>query len=354
MTMSTAYQVGVLGRPNGQEATFFRSLRKRIAELGIDAAAVSLLAEPDIADRDRKKPFIGVFFGYSRSLDSDHPILKDLIEDSVVIVPLVPNIKVANTYVPKSISHINCLELSAADGDLERLVTVLLENFQLLRAERRLFISYRRIEAQSVAIQLYEKLDDAGFDVFLDTRGVPPAVDFQSVLWHRLADSDVVVLLDTPKFRESRWTREELARANATNVQILHVLWPSSVPDATSAFNEFYPLESYHFIGPDQTGELARLREPMLVDICVRVKSLRARALSARHRYLIDNFCDQARALGRTALVQSARFISLELNDIEEIRRCTGGRRPRCGTLPTNRKRHSFLGSLLRENLVVI
>jgi len=154
------------------------------------------------------KPFAARFF-----------VLRLHVADSVVIVPVVPHLTSASAYVPAIISHINCFQLSDADTELERLVTILLENFQLLRPERRLFISYRRVEAQSVAIQLYEKLDAAGFDVFLDTRGTPPAVDFQSVLWHRLADSDVVVLLDTPRFRESRWTREERARANSTNIQ---------------------------------------------------------------------------------------------------------------------------------------
>jgi len=277
------------------------------------------MEEVDVGQRDRKKPFIGVFFGHHGAKDDDHPILKDLIEDSVVIVPVVPSLASVSTHIPKSIGHINCLKLSAADGELERLASVLLENFQLLRPDRRLFISYRRIEAQSIAIQLYEKLDAAGFDVFLDIRGVPPAIDFQSVLWHRLADSDVIVLLDTPNFRESRWTRDELARANATSVQILHLLWPGAAPDVTSAFSEFYPLDAAHFVSAEQTGEQARLREAPLTEVCVRVESLRARALSVRHRNLIDNFCDQARALGKTALVQSSRYISLEFNGSKKI-----------------------------------
>jgi hypothetical protein len=195
----------------------------------------------------------------------------------------------------------------------------LLENFRLLRPDRRLFISYRRAEAQGIAIQLYEKLDALGFDVFLDTRGVPPATDFQSVLWHRLADSDVVVLLDTPGFRQSRWTRDELARANATSIQILHFLWPGSSPDGTSAFSEFHELEVADFVGADHIGENARLGSATVDAIGVMVESLRARALAARHRYLVDNFCDQARALGQSATVQSTRFIALELTNSQNI-----------------------------------
>lgn len=319
MAMSTAYQIGLLGQPGGLDKTLAASLRKRLTDLGVDVAALSYMAEEDIAGRDRKRPFIGIFFGYRGAKDNDHSILNDLVADSVVIIPVVPRIETASAHIPKIIGHINCLPLSDQDTELERLTTLVLENFQLLRPERRLFISYRRIEAQSIAIQLYEKLDAAGFDVFLDTRGVPPAVDFQGVLWHRLVDSDVVVLLDTPKFRESRWTREELARANATNIQILHLLWPGASPDATSAFSEFYPLDASYFQAVNQIGESARLREITLNDVCVRAESLRARALSARNRYLVDNFCDQARTLGHTPVVQSSRFISLEFDDDKKI-----------------------------------
>ena len=107
--------------------------------------------------------------------------------------------------------------------DWDRVASVLLEGLGLLRKSRRLFISYRRVETQGVAIQLYEQLDASGFDVFLDTHSLRPGEPFQEVVWHRLADTDVVVLLDSPGFLASRWTEEELARANSTNLQILQL-----------------------------------------------------------------------------------------------------------------------------------
>ena len=152
-----------------------------------------------------------------------------------------------------------------------------------------------------------------GFDVFLDTRGVPPGDDFQSVLWHRLADSDLVVLLDTPGFRASRWTREELARANATSVQILHLLWPGSGADGASAFSQFHELSPADFSSLELTGDQARFCGQTLDTVGVLAESLRARALAARHRYLVDNFCDQARAQGGSPAIQATRFISLDI-----------------------------------------
>jgi hypothetical protein len=312
------YQFGILGRPGGQDKPLLHSLGKRLVDLGLEPDAVNVIQENDIGKRNRKKPFIGVFFGYAGAQDLDHPILRDLLADSVVLIPSVDDLPTFSNHIPASLHHINGLQL-AGDIGFARLTSLVLENFRLLRSDRRLFISYRRSEAQSIAIQIYERLDALGFDVFLDTRGVPPAADFQQILWHRLADSDVVVLLDTPGFRESRWTRAELARANATSIQILHLLWPGSAPDGMSAFSEFHEIPPDYFVNIEQTGVNARLKDEVLTSIGVMVESLRARALAARHRYLVDNFCDQARALGHSPSIQSSRFISLELGGSKNI-----------------------------------
>jgi hypothetical protein len=129
-----------------------------------------------------------------------------------------------------------------------------------------------------------------------------------------MADSDVVVLLDTPGFRASRWTREELARANATNIQILHLLWPAVMPDESSAFSEFVSLTGADFKAAATLGEDARLMEAKVSEISTHVESLRARALAARHRSLVDDFCARAREENaRFIAVQPERFVSVEL-----------------------------------------
>jgi hypothetical protein len=135
-----------------------------------------------------------------------------------------------------------------------------------------------------------------------------------------MADSDVVVLLDTPGFRASRWTREELSRANATNIQILHLLWPTVTPDASSAFSEFVTLRTNDFRGTAILGEDARLTDAAVRELVTHVESLRARALSARHRSIVDNFCDRARDEGvKSVAVQPQRFIAVELGNGTKI-----------------------------------
>lgn len=289
-----------------------QTLSTRIAELGMPASAVKVLGENDAQARDRKLPSIAVFTGYAGAVDSSHPLLVELLDDSVTIVTLVSALARVENELPESLRHINALSHGTAEA-IDRVVSTVLEQFRLLRAERKLFISYKRDDSQAIADALYDALDSRGFDVFIDTRSVPPAKDFQKELWHRLADADVIVLLDTPGFRLSRWTTEELARANATNVQILHVLWPGQVDDGSSALSYFHQTRATDFLG-SRLGKDAKLSAAALARICDEAERLRARAIAARYRYLVDGFCDAARDLGLSPNVHPDRWISVDRN----------------------------------------
>jgi TIR domain len=186
----------------------------------------------------------------------------------------------------------------------------ILEGFGLLRERRRLFISYRRVETSNVAAQLYEALDIAGFDVFLDTHGVIRAGEpFQEILWHRLADTDVAIVLDSPGFLASRWTEEELARANTSNIQILQVLWPEQIEGATAAFSTFHTLAASDFVGSETLGPTAMLVDACIKEIVDEVEGLRARALGARHSFLVREFYNEARAAGLSVQITLERTL---------------------------------------------
>ncbi len=318
--MAFQYQLALLGDYHVQQAILTTSLLKQLDELGVDRAQFRLVTEKELDLVDPKAPLVAVFFGYDGASTQTHAGLPKLIRDSTTIVPCVDDLENASAKLPVAISHINAFKFDAGDQSIGRLATLILENFRLLRSDRRIFISYKRSESQAIAVQLYEALDIAGFDAFLDTRSVPLAADFQSVLWHRMADSDIVILLDTPKFRESHWTQLELSQANATNIQILHLLWPSVKADPSSAFSEFDILQSSDFKSRARTGEQARISAKAVQRIIRKAESLRARALAARHRSLVDNFCDQARdQKAKSIAVQPERYIALELADGEHV-----------------------------------
>jgi hypothetical protein len=105
-------------------------------------------------------------------------------------------------------------------------------------------------------------------------------------------------LLDSPGFFASRWTEAELARANDSNLQILQMLWPSQTEGAAAAFSTFHPLEHEDFETIEILGPSARLRQPCIEVLVDEVEGLRARAMGARHNFLVREFLLEAQKAG--------------------------------------------------------
>jgi hypothetical protein len=309
LSLTGKYQLVILGQESDSRVNDCAS-RLRIAlnlafsQLGVNITKFLVQLLPGTAgiDLDRRMPTVAVFFGFSTSpsistLDANR--LSTLLTEGVLIIPVVESITSFGSMVPPEISHLNGCSLAECGADLERLASRVLEGFGLLREKRRLFISYRRVETSGIAAQLYEALDAAGFDVFLDTHGVlRPGEPFQEILWHRLADTDVAVLLDSPGFLASRWTEEELAWANTSNIQLLQMLWPGQTEGGTAAFSTFHPLAEEDFAGREIVGAAALLKDDGVSALVDEVEGLRARAFGARHAFLVGEFAKEARKRG--------------------------------------------------------
>ena len=314
------YQIALLGRPWFDEDVLTAEIARQFEAIGISNSEYVILSEADIASRNRGGPFVAAFLGYQGAASADHPALAELIDDSMPIIPCVSDLDGYRAQVPLELAAINGLAIGDVTHlEISRLVSCIFENLSLLRTERRVFISYRRADTREIALQLYDALQGRSFDTFLDTHSIQPAVDMQDHLWHRLADSDVVILLDSPDFRSSRWTLEEQARANSTSVQILHLLWPNVDEDPYSAFSEFHKLKSADFHALGEVGPTARLKDQTIADICVRVESVRAHALALRYAYLVDQFCDLCRDTGIPVTVHPERYVSTDKNGVIEI-----------------------------------
>ena len=309
----TSYQL--LLSSNGADhrvAILRETIRAKLKELGIDPGAVAFFDDNSISSRDSKAPIVGAFLSSTKN-PASRPVIANLVQDGFMVVPVVDNLANFSDFVFDELRGINGMGFRTDDPDMESVASVLLEGLNLLRRSRRLFISYKRSDTQGVAIQLYEALDHNGFDVFLDTLSIRPGEAFKEVLWHRLADTDVIILLDSPGFLASRWTTKELAAANSTNIQVLQLIWPGNQLGANAAFSQAMPIDIADFqlssVGPD-----ARLKEAVVQRVIVETESLRARALAARHAYLVEEFCSEARQIGLKPHVQPERFISVESN----------------------------------------
>lgn len=311
MAQPAGYQIIFLGSDDNRRLQLRKALGVAIADLGLAPSAVLFIEEHEFFSRDRATPQMAIFFG-GTAHTNDTLQVAELIEESIVIAPFVSSVNLVHVEIPNQLKQINALELGQDDSGIHRLVSLVLETFRLIRKERRLFISYRRSESQPLANRLYDALDARGFDVFLDVRSVQPAVIFQDALFHSLADCDVIVLIDTPGFCKSEWTMKEVAQANLTNVQILRLNWPGEKEDDIYSLCHLFNLELADFYG-NSAGKGGKIKKATLNKICNMVETLRARALAARHNYLVDTFCDYARDLGRAPDVQLERWISIPL-----------------------------------------
>lgn len=259
---------------------------------------------------DGKAPTVGIYFGGARHSRADQGFLQHLMSTSAVIIPVVRRLSEFGRAVPKELVPINGLALR--DHGLDAIANLALENLGLLRKDRRLFISYRRTDSSKVAMQLRHLFEASGYDAFLDTHDVRPGDPFQEVLWQRMLDSDLVVMLDSPNFLGSRWTKEELAKAEALTVGILQIVWPGHSPAPHSDLCQRLYLKATDF-------NRRALRSQAINSIAKAVEGLRARCLAARYNNLVREFCDEAVTAGATVAVQPQRYVLATLKNRKRV-----------------------------------
>lgn len=282
-------------------------IKETAFDIGIDMQFIDLIYCTD--DIAIKCPAVTIYI-CEKEPENFSSEYSRLSRDSIPIIPCVKDLAKVSNILPDYLSHINATKCDNSKSDLQAVVNIAFENLNLLRKSRRLFISYKRSDSTEIAMQLYNAFDESGYDVFLDTRSVPAASKFQSVLWHRMLDSDIVILLDSPNFKESKWTMKELTRANSSKIQILHLLWPNIVADTASLMSEFLMLQPSDFNADKnifQNEKVAEIKE--------RVESLRAKAIAIRHKNLVDAFCDLAKEMGAKPTLQAQRMITLSAGE---------------------------------------
>jgi hypothetical protein len=317
--MVTKYQLVLIGNSNDLKDTIIDTFKKRVQDLGVNEDALSILDEKTFEkEYKRNAPSAALYFGGRTANFPDLVILDDLLSNSSFILPVVGDLARFTDLVPKQLFPINGFELKS-EREVEALVSNILECLGLLRLARRLFISYKRNESRSVAIQLFEKLEQAGFDVFLDTHSVRPGDTFQDELWHRLVDTDVVVLLNSPGFLESEWTTEEVAKASAMSVGILQLVWPNHSPERMSELSQLLYLKEGDFENKTFAGVTSHLLDSANEKIIEQVESLRARSLAARQDNIIAEFMSAANSLNVNANLQREKFITVGTSDDKEV-----------------------------------
>jgi hypothetical protein len=317
--MTIKYQLIKIGDDNSLYSEILDTLYRHIRELGMpNDCAIGIDENNFSTEYKANAPTFCIYFGSESGTFKNHDILDKLIKDATLILPVVSDITKFTQQIPTELHNINGFQLTS-NNDIESLVSSILEGLSLLRISRRLFISYKRDESSSVAIQLFEQFEKSGFDVFLDTHSIRPGEPFQEELWHRMADTDVVVMLNTPNFIKSQWTTQELAQTNAMSIGVVHLVFPNHKLEREAELSIPIQLTYNDFDNCVFGTSTKSLTANSIKKIVSQVESIRARSLGARQDNLISEFISFAHKLNVKVQLQPEKFITVTKTDGTEL-----------------------------------
>lgn len=317
--MEYKYQLIMLGSDVPEKHEIYSKVLEKLKELGLPNSIIKKIEAENI-DKDYfgNQPAFGIYFGDVGGAHKTLDITQKLLKDGTMILPIFygnPDEGAFSKEIPCILANQNGLQFKARE--IDRIANIILEAFELLRSARKIFISYRRNESTSVAIQLYEALELYNYDVFLDTHSIAKGEAFQDELWHRMTDCDVIVLLNTPKFLESHWCKEEFAEAGAKKIGVVQLVWPNQdIKKIDSGSHISYPiiLKNDDFVDNNfNNKDMSKLVDLVVEEIIQKVESVRARNLASRQDNLITDFRNIAEECGREVAVQPEKFLTEDL-----------------------------------------
>lgn len=306
------YELALMGEPTDQQvAALVQEIEPALFAFGLQLGVdVRLDIRPSTFAPSKRTSAAAAFFGSEIASAID---VSPLLSRAIPVLPVVSSLARVRAELPAQLWPINSLEYGAAGA--RRVASALLECAGLLPRQRRIFLSYRRDEARQAALQLFDALSARLFDVFLDTHAIAPAEDFQSALWHRLCDADVLLMLDTPTYFESRWTSAEFARALAKGVVILRVQWPDMTPSIRTATTSRAEL-----LNTEVDASTGRLADAAIERICTQVEAARSEGIAVRHVNMVGRIRNEIETIGgRLQGIGPHKAVYLQLPDGRDV-----------------------------------
>lgn len=299
--------------------------RRRAIEQAIrEQMNVLRVPEPAMVTDDGSDPEPGdfiVFLGGDRAPATLSANLAAVTSLAAIDGRMLPVLRQAPdaVHLPDPLKPVNALiESRYGEHWPHAVVDEILSRALLRRTVRRVFISYRRIDSLGIARQLHEALSRLGFEVFLDEVDIEHGVMFQQSLRTWLLDADLVLVLASPRYEQSRWTMEEIAVASNASIGMLAVTWPDAL------------------YGPQATVEFAGTKDWSRPSV-LRTAELRDETCALA----LDDLVDPGQASVRGALDRAPERVTLSAEAVERLvggalRARTGAIRARLETLLAN------------------
>jgi len=286
--------------------------KEKIDELKLQKEFYEILFKNSFDQYKGNQPTFVIYFGNTNGKFEDLLEVEKMLKEGNIVLPVFFNS--FRDEIPPILKNQNGIQFTELKK--VKIIDLVLESFGKLRNTRKIFISYKRDESTSVAIQLYEALEKNNFDVFLDTHSIKQGEPFQEELWHRMTDSDVILLLNTEKFLTSEWCEQEIAEASVKQIGIIQVVWPNNKLERMAEVCFPIPLKPENFINNIYDDkDLSKLNDQTIDELVNEVESVRARNLASRQDNLITEFLNTARKYKKNVTIQPERFITEELAD---------------------------------------
>jgi hypothetical protein len=182
---------------------------------------------PKSADKRR----VAVVFAAKNAVwtDQEDARFKHLIKSGAGILPVIADAPTAK-YLPQTLSPFNAfLRKSYGIAWPDCLADEVLSMAWLRRRTPKVFISYKRSDSAPIAAQLYDQLNRLGYDTFFDEATIERGADFQRELKWWLNDADLLIVLASPRFPDSKWCMEEVTFCQQRFIGIAAVEWPDEI-----------------------------------------------------------------------------------------------------------------------------
>jgi len=240
--------------------------------------------------------------------------LEEAIHDKLRLLPLVDNLDDYFTVTPDCLHPINGEKWSTA-AEIAELV---LRQVGLTDRDRRVFLSYRRKESTPVALQLFEKLHQAGYVVFLDYFSVDRGEVIQERIAQALEEMSFVLLLETKGSADSKWVaEEEIGYALNHRLGLMSLAWPEV---KKSPVFPMIPPDRREVIGGDELDVDQKLVATALDRVMLRIEREHADQLRARRERIVADVASLLQAQGTNPIRLGAHSLLLPAVKAQEVK----------------------------------
>lgn len=133
-----------------QRAELACAIADTVADFGLSIGEDVVIHDAEsVVGRDKAAACVAAYFGNPSHVDAD--IVEHIARESVPIIPTIGATDDFNTYIPEFLQALNGHRRRSDDLSMTELTSTMLEAVGLLRRQRRVFISYRRVEARTAA-----------------------------------------------------------------------------------------------------------------------------------------------------------------------------------------------------------